>query len=347
MRSVFFAFSLLVTNHCEAFTVTVPSPQRHGPQQSQQGGCHTATNCLQSTVRSSVESTEGTTTIRSYEYDGWKLTYRYKPASLGHDQDDPVLLVHPVGIGMSSWFWETFFDEWVGGPLYAPDLIGCGIRNGGDAWNPDKRGLSFPLGWAKGCEALFHIMQEENRTCIVVAQGGLAPVGLMIASRNPEAVSKLVLTSPPTWKDMVTPIPDKELQTNYNFLRNPVWGKLAFTVLESRWAIEFFSNLFLFQDKCDSRWLDWTCSESSVEEARPPVMAFNAGFCIQRSFEEELTGLRQPTLILQGKDDATRIRDDYVSQMSTCSLQTLPGKNVLPWECPKEVCQAIQDFTDK
>ena len=145
--------------------------------------------------------------------------------------------------------------------------------------------------------------------------------------------------------DMTTPVPEKELARNFGFLRSPVLGPLAFGILESRWAINFYSNLFLFQEKCDQRWLDLACGDAAVE-SRPPVAAFNAGFCNHRSFREELETLTQPTLILSGDDDMGRTAkcQEYQSNMQHCTLKSLPGKNVLPWESPKEVCEAVKAF---
>ena len=335
------------------------------------------------------------TTIERYEYDGWNLTYRSKTAQ---DRKTPtLLLVHPVGIGLNSWFWKRVIDCWPG-PVLAPDLIGCGIENGGDGWVPSERGLSFPLGWVRGCEALLKSQgmavplnlsndsvdnTENSKTddgsdgstndwlqsfvkktassmdplrgilnsaigtkVVVVAQGGLAPVGVMLAARNPSSVSHLVLTSPPTWKDMTTAIPEKELKFNFDFLSSPVLGRAAFALLESRWAVEFFSNAFLFGNgqQCDKEWLDRACSNTD-EASRPPTMAFNAGLCNHRSFEEEMTELSQSTLILSGTDDK-RFKDrvGYVDNMQDCTMLALPGQNVLPWECPEAVCDAILAF---
>ena len=89
--------------------------------------------------------------------------------------------------------------------------MGCGVKNGGDAWDPDCRGLSFPLGWVKVCESLLQtaIVQDPGtrrtgRGCVVVCQGGLAPVGVMLAARILLTIVKLVMTSPPAWNDMIT-----------------------------------------------------------------------------------------------------------------------------------------------
>lgn len=288
-----------------------------------------------------------------YQYDGWSLTYRYKAASTGYENDTPILLIHPVGIGLASWFWERLLAEWTGPAVYAPNLIGCGISEGGDAFDPEKRGLSFPLGWAEGCEALMNQVTSASpfsglpsvgntRKWTVMSQGGLAPVAVSMAARNPDMVEKLILASPPTWEDMTTAVPEKELSRNYNFLKNPVWGRLAFQLLETRGAVEFFSNQFLFSDSCDDTWLDKAEQELGLE-ARPPVISFNSGFCLHRSFEEELRSLPQSTLILIGDDDK-RKRDKYSQYMKNCRIEILPGLNVLPWESPHKTAQAIEKF---
>jgi pimeloyl-ACP methyl ester carboxylesterase len=298
----------------------------------------------------------------TYEHDGYTLKYRYKPAAPGYEKEAPLLLIHPVGIGMSSWFWDELMEQWTdGGAIYAPDLIGCGIDNGSSAWKPEEKGMFFPLSWVRGCEALMQqfILKNQNQNnpfiknlpfaassekVTVVTQGGLAPVGVMLASRNPDTVGKLVMTSPPTWKDMTTAVPEKELESNYNFLKSPL-GSLAFGALESKGAIRFFSDVFLFEGKCDDKWLDRCMEECRYQEARPPIQAFNAGLMQHRSYIEELTSLPQPTVIVQGQDDVNRIpqRVDYESNMKECTLVTLPnGKNVLPWECPASFANVLK-----
>lgn len=299
-------------------------------------------------------ATASASSVKTYKHDGWTLSYRFQPASPGFEREKPILLVHPVGIGINSWFWERFLENWNEGPaVYAPDLIGCGIANGGDGWDPNERGLSFPLGWVEGVESLMEqhitssgtfpsIMFGESK-CVIVAQGGLAPVGVLLAARNAKTVSHLVLTSPPTWKDMTTAVSVDELSRNSNLLSSPLVGPLAFGVLESTWAVNLFSNTFLFQGACDERWLELACGKTTAAD-RPPVVAFNAGFCNHRSFEEELKRLSQPTLILCGTDDEgrTRARLEYVKKMAKCVIEELNGKNVLPWESPMEVIEAIK-----
>lgn len=311
-----------------------------------------------------------------YEHDGYTLSYLHKRASPGYELSPPLVLVHPVGIGLSSWFWNKFLEEWVGAEVFAPDLIGCGLENGScPPWIPDVKGMSFPLGWVNALEKLIHtevanpeprvggllggLFPRSNtpRSCVVVAQGGMTPVGVLLASRNPTAmandggggVSHLVLTSSQTWEDMVVPVPEPEMARNYDFLKSPVLGKMAFYFLESRWAVRFFSNAFLFLETCDEEWVDrCTRTDAIRPEARAPIMAFNSGFLNHRSYEEELRTLEQPTLVLSGTGDKrVENRVKYGELMHRCELRSIPGTNVLPWESPGYVCAAIQTFLEE
>jgi pimeloyl-ACP methyl ester carboxylesterase len=218
--------------------------------------------------------------------------------------------------------------------------------------------MHVPLTWVKGCEALMKQVRDDAMTrsifgkkksspqsFTVIAQGGLAPVGLLLASRNPQTVDRLILTSPPTYQELITAVPEKELARNYNFLQSPVWGRLAFSLLETRGAVEFFSNAFLFDKPCDATWLERVKENQSVD-VRPPVQVFNAGFCQHRSYQDELTTLRQPLLILQGQEDKPRLdkRRGYAENVPDCKTLTLPGKNVLPWESAVEVMEVVKQF---
>ncbi|CAJ1931395.1 unnamed protein product [Cylindrotheca closterium] len=288
-----------------------------------------------------------------YQHKDFKLTYLYKKAAPGREKDDPIIMVHPVGVGLSSWFWIRAMESFENNPpIYAPDLIGCGLEHGADPWDPEKGGLFFPLSWVEGIETL---MQEvvgggtQKAGCLVVVQGGLAPVGIMLAARNPDTVKALMLTSPPTHQDVITAVPQAELQRNYELLRSPILGNLAFFVLENRAIIRFFSDLFLFSEKCDNRWLDETAKESKFKQARTPVQAFNAGLLQHRSFEAELQESVQPLMVVSGDGDKrTTDREGYQSSrranQKPCTLKTIGGTNVLPWENPSGIVKLIQEM---
>ena len=145
-------------------------------------------------VKASSTANYDDISIGTCQHKDWKLTYLYKDAAPGHENDPPLLLIHPVGIGLSSWFYKKFMDEFDGDNprIYAPDLIGCGIAHGADPWNPNVQGLFFLLSWVEGVETLINdvvLPRQRNeklklidkvmaggsqpKGCIVLVQGGL------------------------------------------------------------------------------------------------------------------------------------------------------------------------------
>jgi pimeloyl-ACP methyl ester carboxylesterase len=380
-----------------------------------------------------------------YEFDGATISYRtqmdFSPTLFEYDDTNPIkkatskcdshqtaastlLLIHPIGIGQASWFWERFMTEWFNSHsenetesynLYAVNLLGCGPTTEQNAmWNTTKQTqqytfpefsdlpVSLPLmTWVEQCEAFIdHLVQrtaqtqvndrsnhrwtfrqrtlrqtrndrsnilwtflkqilrktrndektskstERNCTDIkitIVSQGGLAPVAVLLAARNPALVQNLVLLSPPTYRDMTTAVPRTKLQYNYRILCNEWVEKIAFNILESQWVVRFFSNLFLFSKPCDDEWLDRTILEIG-SGARRPVQLFNAGYCSYRSYHLELSEqIIQPTLILRGNID-NRYCTNFKMHMADCRTEIINGKNVLPWESSPECCRAIKSF---
>ena len=339
--------------------------------------------------------------LQFYEYDGAKISYRkyYNlPTSQPESQTAVILLIHPIGIGQASWFWDRFISEWFSnknttGILYTVNLLGCGVTTERNApWNMTRQTqqyslpeiselpVSLPLmSWVEQCEAMLQqvILQKDPSSSIhilpnagsrwnlvknalnqgfisesidkvtvtIIAQGGLAPVAALLAARNPDIVQGMILTSPPAFDDLTKSVPESELRFNYKALCQPLVEKLAFSVLESQWAIQFFSNIFLFSRPCDSEWINRTMNESGPS-VRRAVQLFNAGYCSYRSYEEELKDkIYQPTLILRGTGD-NRDCDAYANAIPNCSFQKINGKNVLPWESSSECCTAIKAFLD-
>lgn len=299
------------------------------------------------TALSAAMTAPATVMRGSYTHSGFSCSYQHKAAAPGHESDPPLLLVHPVGIGLSSWFWTPFLDSWHGGAVWAPDLIGCGQS---EAWIPAQKGLFVPLDWVRQVEALWAC--EIRRPTVLVTQGGLAPLGVMAASRDSWSGSRafcgLVLASPPVWGDLVEGLKEDEVSRNYRLLTSPL-GIPAYSILTTRPFVKFFSDLFLFasteQQGCDERWLE-ECAREATPEARAAVLAFNAGLVGLQPLGERLRSLPQPVLVLEGDQDPRRSRRrGFTDEMADCrQLQIEQSKNVLPWEQPAACCAAIADF---
>jgi len=126
----------------------------------------------------------------------------------------------------------------------------------------------------------------------------------------------------------------------------PVVGSILFNLLETRAAIRLFSNLFLFANKCDERWLDMIMTYGSISDAaREPIKAFNAGLLNHRSYENELKSLTQPTLIVSGSIDKRQSgRIPFSEEMRECTLNIIDGLNVLPWENAASFKRIVLEF---
>ena len=364
------------------------------------------------TILECHSETEPDSNLYFYDHDGAKISYRkYESFSITTQQRSAaanLLLIHPVGIGQSAWFWDRFIADWFQNSktnsnststVYTVNLLGCGVNSERNAlWNMTKQTkqcathelsefpVSLPLlSWVEQCETMIKEVicpkcstqsqsngsknqifrnrrwnfsksalrpavegsnadiAESKAMITIVAQGGLAPVAILLAARNPSLIKDLILTSPPTFEELTKNIPESELRFNYKALCNPILEKIAFRLLESRWAIKFFSDLFLFARQCDSEWIIRTINESGPD-VRQPVQLFNAGYCSYRSFQEELCNeITQPTLIVRGKED-TRDCLIYAEKLRNCYIKIIDGKNVLPWESSQECCAAIQAF---
>lgn len=278
--------------------------------------------------------------VEYYEYDGWKCAYRHKPGIA-----PPIILLHPIGLGLSSWFWARV-AALLPNEVYAPDFIGCGES---EAWVPDERGLSLPSEYAKQVEALWRA--EIGEPCVVATQGGLAPVGALLASRasddwnGSKAVAALALLSPPGWAAMAGGLRRADVSRNYDRLTSRL-GLFGFEVIRGEAFVRFFSDLFLFCDRCDDAWVENCVRDDARPSSREPVLSFNAGVVNARPLGNELADLEMPVLILEGASDRRRAaRDGYVAGLRDCERREIPGGlNVLPWEAPAAVAAQLSDL---
>jgi pimeloyl-ACP methyl ester carboxylesterase len=276
------------------------------------------------------------------------------------------------GIGLASWFWEKLMDEFQNSnspSIYAINLIGCGISEQSDPWRIDggsnsstPQMMPIPDLWVEQCEAFINdvVLKSETKPSFmgnlfgkrkklskgvsIMTQGGLAPIGISLAARNPGRIQSLILSSPPLLEELMNGLPEQEIRKNFDFFASQ-FGNVAFRLLETKPAVRFFSDLFLFENKCDEMWLRKALYEA-CSKARPPIAAFNSGLCLKTGYREEIASIRAPVLILQGRTDSRSKKrlEDSPSSFATCQIEEIEGKNVLGWESPQPCCRAIESF---
>ena len=191
--------------------------------------------------------------------------------------------------------------------------------------------------------------QKIGKPCCVVAQGGLAPVGVYLASRSSDrwdgarAVAGLALSAPPPFADLAEGLDSAEVARNLEFLQSSL-GRQLVKLLRSSFFVRFFSDLFLFADSCDAAWI----SNCLVDDERPksiePVLTFNAGVVGARGLFDELkTQVPQPVLVIEGAaDKRSEKRGGYAETVPDLERVAIDGScNVPPWERPGLVADAI------
>ena len=260
-----------------------------------------------------------------------------------------LLLIHPVGVGLSSRFWDRFIRRWHAddpeGELYAPDLIGCGEADcSSDPLTPDD--------WAQQLVAMLH--ERNDGPAVVVAQGTTLPIALAMLERAPELVCGLVAISPPGWRVLQETFPIERSQKLWRWLfRGPV-GNLFYRYARRRDFLKSFSkkNLFAQAEAVDEEWLQALNKGSRNMNSRWAVYSFLAGFW-RRNWEPQLTSLRLPLQVVFGGsatgigrsrswDDLEQRLATYRDKLPDAVIETIPGRNVLPYESPEDCVNCVR-----
>ncbi|MFQ6540071.1 MULTISPECIES: alpha/beta fold hydrolase [Aphanothece] len=263
----------------------------------------------------------------------------------------PLLLIHPIGVGLSSRFWDRFIRCWTTrdptAELLAPDLIGCG-----DAPCPEQP--LTPENWAE--PLISQLRERGSRPAVLVSQGASLPIALALQAGAPELVRGLVAISPPGWRVLQEAFPPERAHTLWRLLfRGPVGG-LFYRYARRRSFLRAFSqkNLFARAEDVDTEWLDTLVEGSRSMATRWAVFSFLAGFW-RRNWEPQLAELTIPLLVVFGESATgigrARYWDDLSERLATyrCTLPqaaitTIEGRNVLPYESTEACVSCVRDW---
>ena len=266
-------------------------------------------------------------------------------------QSTPLLLIHPIGVGLSSRFWDRFISCWrqrdPAAVLLAPDLIGCG-----DAACPPEP--LTPEDWAA---PLIGLLRDRNSgPAVLVVQGASLPIALTMLEQAPELVSSLVAICPPGWRVLQQEVPPNRAHRLWRWLFQGVSGNLFYRYARRRRFLDAFSrnNLFADAEAVDEEWLSMLEMGSRAMNTRWAVYSFLAGFW-RRDWIPQLTGLTVPLQILFGAnatgigrsrnwDDVDERMDTYFRNLPNASITTIPGRNVLPYESTVPCVDCVREW---
>lgn len=291
-----------------------------------------------------------------YTWKDYRCAYEFFAPTHAAPQDSlPLLLIHPIGVGLSRQFWQRFCYEWYksgrSNPIYNPDLLGCG--------ESDLPHVAYtPTDWAG---QLQHFLQTVVRSPVtVVVQGALLPVALKLVQlqTQPNFIRQLVLAGPPAWAVMTTSSSAWRRKLTWNTLDSPL-GTAFYLYARRPEFLRSFSTRQLFAEdaQVDAEWLDMLVKGAENPASRYAVFSFLSGFWRQ-NYQEAIAAVTQPTLVVVG-DRASSIsragKQETPDQRLADYLQHLPqgegckiaGRNVLPYESTPEFVAVTAEFVDR
>ncbi|HEY9879868.1 MAG TPA: alpha/beta fold hydrolase [Leptolyngbyaceae cyanobacterium] len=289
-----------------------------------------------------------------YDWKGYRCAYETYPGQSATTQP-ALLLIHPIGVGLSRHFWQRFCQEWTkqGHPqtIYNPDLLGCG--------DSDMPRIAYtPDDWAA---QLQHFIQTVvQRPVVLVIQGALLPIAIRLVQRcaGQDTVQGLVLSGPPGWKLITQNTKPLQQKVLWNLLFDSLLGNAFFRYARRKQFIDSFSrrNLFASEKAVDAEWLDTLQAGATDMASRYAVFAFLAGFWRQ-DYTQEIEAIQQPTLVLYGKEatgidkisrgtPAPKRLEDYLQHLPNAQGKIISGRNVMPYESTAEFVSVAGPWVD-
>ncbi|CAD5982248.1 alpha/beta fold hydrolase [Planktothrix agardhii] len=307
-------------------------------------------------MKANSQSSLFTPESKSYNWQGYECYYEYYPTvNPNIDNDISLLLIHPIGVGLSGNFWYRFCQEsrenGLNHAIYNPDLIGCG--------NSDiPKFAYYPQDWA---EQLHYFLQNIiQKPVIVVVQGALLPVAIALTQlqnkSNSNLIKGLILSGPPAWRVMNEPSSEKQQKLVWNLFFDSPIGNLFWLYARRRQFIESFSirQLFAKAEDVDQNWLDLLETGSKNDQSRYAVYSFLAGFWRQ-NYMDIMAEISIPTLAVFGTTASSISRSGfsetpeqrcqlYEKGWKNCQSAIIPGRNVLPYESTSEFVKIVAKF---
>jgi len=220
----------------------------------------------------------------------------YKEAGQGGDDTTPVVFVHGIGAGNSSYeFSENFDAVSQQFQTYAFDLLGFG--------NSDRPKVKYTAEFY--IKQLTEFLDEVvKKPAYIIASSLGAAYAVQVAYRRPELIKKLVLSSPTGINKSGG---KRNLQMlpgfTYSVLRSPVIGKAIYSGVSSKTSIRSFMQNQMFYDK--SKITDemiqqyFTSAHQQGAEYAPP--SFFTGL-LDAEIGHTLGKLNKPVLMFFGKE---------------------------------------------
>jgi pimeloyl-ACP methyl ester carboxylesterase len=291
------------------------------------------------------------TIVNTYYWNNYRCSYTYHTSDIRTDERLALVLLHPIGVGLSGVFWHRFirvwFDRGLPYPIYNPDLLGCG--------NSDRPPVAYyPADWAEQLRDF--IESHVKQPVILVVQGALFPVAIKLLENSPMWIQGIVLSGPPAWRTMTEASHPLQQKLLWNLFFNSPLGGAFYQYARRRQFLQSFSTrqLFAQPDDVDEQWLDFLEKGAMDLNSRYAVFSFLAGFW-RENYGDAIAAIRQPTLVVFGEKASSIGQEgkietpderlaNYLQHLPNGQGCQIPGRNVLPYESTADFVAVVANF---
>jgi pimeloyl-ACP methyl ester carboxylesterase len=220
----------------------------------------------------------------------------YKRSGLNHS-GTPVVFIHGVGAGSSSFMWRKNFDDLANDfPVYALDLLGFGLSD-----KPSNASYSADL----YVDLISDFIREvTGYPANIIASSLGAAYAIRVADEHPELVNEMILNGP-SGSD-TNRRPGMAGAAFYGLLQSPVLGTSFYNVMASERSIRDYAreNLFYDHRRVTDRLVTNLYATSHQPGAQHAIAAFLSGY-LNTDARSPFSRLTQPVVLVWGKQDLT------------------------------------------
>lgn len=228
----------------------------------------------------------------------WQHGRIFYKESGGDKSGLPLVFIHGIGAGASSFMWRKNFDALAEKyPVYAIDLLGFGFSD---------KPAAAPYSADLYVDLIADFIRERagGRANIVASSLG-ACYAVRVADEHPELINSMVLNAPAGY-DTMNNRPGMAGAAFYGLLQSPVLGTSFYNVMASERSIRDYAGKTLFYDyrRVTDRLVAHLYATSHQPGAQHAIAAFLSGF-LNLDMRAAFSRLSQPVVLVWGKQDLT------------------------------------------
>lgn len=228
----------------------------------------------------------------------WKHGRVFYKSAGTENSGPPLVFIHGVGAGASSFMWRKNFDELAKSfRVYAFDLLGFGFSD-----KPSTAPYSADL----YVDLITDFIREvSGYPANIIASSLGAAYAIRVADEHPELINAMILNGP-TGSDTLNRRPGMAGAAFYGLLQSPVLGTSFYNVMASERSIRDYArdNLFYDHNRVTARVVTNLYATSHQPGAQHAIAAFLSGY-LNTDTRSPFARLTQRIVLVWGKQDST------------------------------------------